>query len=60
MRLAGLSRGGDERASVHGGELRNVRDWELLKDEQALAAEGKGMSASTLVQRLHGILKHRR
>lgn len=41
MRLAGLSRGGDERSSVHGGELRSVRDWEVLEQEQTLAPEGQ-------------------
>jgi len=38
MRLAALARGGAGRASLSGGEMRTVRDWEQLEDEQAAAA----------------------
>ncbi|CAM9355835.1 unnamed protein product [Ectocarpus fasciculatus] len=37
MRLAALARGGEGRASLNGGEMRSVRDWELLKAEHAAA-----------------------
>lgn len=40
-RLAELSQGGDGRVSLSDGELQNVRDWEALKEEQAVATEGK-------------------
>lgn len=56
MKLVGLSRGGEESSSVHGGELRNVRDWEILKDEQVLAVEGRDMCMCFHVERFHGIL----
>ncbi|CAM9135722.1 unnamed protein product [Ectocarpus sp. 12 AP-2014] len=37
MRLAALARGGEGRASLSGGEMRSVRDWELLKAAHAAA-----------------------
>lgn len=42
MRMAALARGGAGRASLSGGEIRSVRDWELLKDKQAAASDVDG------------------
>ncbi|CAM9478757.1 unnamed protein product [Ectocarpus sp. 4 AP-2014] len=42
MRLAALARGGEGRASLSGGEMRSVRDWELLKAEHAAANGNEG------------------
>lgn len=42
MRLAALARGGAGRASLSGGEIRSVRDWELLQDKQASASNRHG------------------
>lgn len=42
MRLAALARGGAGRASLSGGEIRSVRDWELLKDKQAAESNDHG------------------
>lgn len=39
MRMAALARGGAGRASLSGGEIRSVRDWELLKDAEAATKE---------------------
>lgn len=47
MKLVGLARGGEGRASLSGGEMRNARDWDLLKDEHAVAADGKGYTRCT-------------
>eukprot|EP00752_Nemacystus_decipiens_P007697 g6880.t1 len=38
MRISALARGGAGRASLSGGEIRSVRDWEMLKDKQPTAA----------------------
>ncbi|CAM9641451.1 unnamed protein product, partial [Pylaiella littoralis] len=46
MRLAALARGGAGRASLSGGEMRSVRDWELLKDAEAAAKEKEGSSTA--------------
>ncbi|CAM9771530.1 unnamed protein product [Ectocarpus sp. 6 AP-2014] len=42
MRLAALARGGEGRASLSGGEMRSVRDWDLLKAEHAAANGNEG------------------
>lgn len=42
MRLAALARGGEGRASLSGGEIRSVRDWELVKDKHAAASDIHG------------------
>ena len=42
MRLAALARGGEGRASLSGGEIRSVRDWELLEKKQAAASDIHG------------------
>lgn len=48
MRLAALARGGEGRASLSGGEMRSVRDWELLKAEHAAANGNEGMRSCSV------------
>lgn len=40
MPMAGLSPGGGGRASLSGGEMRTVRDWDLLKAQCSMDTEG--------------------
>lgn len=47
MRMAALARGGAGRASLSGGEIRSVRDWELLKDKHAEASDIQGAHLSS-------------
>ena len=45
MRLAALARGGGGGSTLLSGkEMRSYRDWELLKDKQAIENEGRHLN----------------
>eukprot|EP00903_Cladosiphon_okamuranus_P017392 g16020.t2 len=48
MHLAALARGGEGRASLSGGEIRSVGDWEVLKEKHAAASDIHGTSCTPM------------
>lgn len=55
MRLAALARGGDGGSTLLSGkEMRSYRDWELLKDKQAIENEGRYLNYGVGIITLFG------